>query len=186
MLIGAGIVAVIVIGLLIWGTALAKGKSKAHVITLPTSAPTIEGIQCNQSEQLTYHQHAKLDVFVHGKLYVVPPFVGIPDTANCLYWLHTHPTYPQGVIHMEYPTLTPTPTPTLQRFLVIWSRTRRDQDKPVAEILRGGPNIHFYVNGRKYRGTLASIKLHPHERIAVEIGGPYVTPPKFNFAAYGL
>lgn len=164
------------------------GSTASGPPKLPSSAPSINGIHCNAKEQSTYHQHAKLDIYVHGKLYTVPPFVGIPDYANCLYWLHTHSlqSYPQGVIHMEYPASPPKPTPTLLEFLHVWQKTRADEDKPVPTILRGGPNVHIYVNRKPYHGSLASIKLHPHELIAIEIGKQYVKPPTFNFATYGL
>jgi hypothetical protein len=163
-------------------------SSSGSVPTLPTSAPTILGTRCNQTEQLVYHQHAKLDIYVHGRHATVPGFVGIPMDASCYYWIHTHPltSYPQGVIHMEFPGTKPSPTPTLVRFLHIWRATRPDSDGPVAAILKDGQDVRIYIDQKLYKGTVASVKLLPHELIAIEIGKPYVSPPTFDFKKYGL
>jgi hypothetical protein len=84
---------------------------------------------------------------------------------------------------MEFPATPPIPTPTLKRFLLVWQKTRPDQDAPVATILKGGPQVHFWIDRKPYAGTLDSIKLHPHELITVEIGTPLVPPAKFTFPA---
>src|SRR5918911_1761365 len=70
--------------------------------SLPISngALSVDGIQCNSSEQLLFHIHAHLDVFVNGQLMYIPPQIGIiPD--KCIYWLHTHDN--SGIIHIESP-----------------------------------------------------------------------------------
>jgi hypothetical protein len=172
-----------VVALVFYSKRVSSSSNPASSPTLPTSAASIAGIHCNTTEQLVYHQHAKLDIYVHGKHFQIPPFIGIPGTANCLYWMHTHALnqYPQGVIHMEFPGTKPSPPPTLLRFFRIWQATRSDDDAPVATILRGGPNVHIYVNRKPYLGTVSSIVLHPHELVTIEIGTPYVKPPTFNF-----
>ena len=66
-------------------------------------------------EQLAYHIHAHLAVFVNGRLYALPAGIGIPGSTTeqttegpvaaggqCFYWLHTHSS--DGVIHIESPT----------------------------------------------------------------------------------
>ena len=56
---------------------------------------------CLGTEQLAFHDHAHLAVFVNGAQRTVPAFIGIKPDGSCLYWLHSHT--PDGVIHMESP-----------------------------------------------------------------------------------
>ena len=66
-------------------------------------------------EQLAYHVHAHLQVFVDGQPRVLPAGIGIPQpvsqqtpegpfvgSGRCFYWMHTHTT--DGIIHIESPT----------------------------------------------------------------------------------
>src|SRR5258708_5443270 len=62
------------------------------------AAAQIDGIPCEQTEQLSYHVHAHLTIIVNGQPVVVPANIGIPG-GRCVYWLHTHDT--SGIIHVE-------------------------------------------------------------------------------------
>jgi hypothetical protein len=86
--IGAGILAAII------GLALGYFGAVSKVSSL-----TIDGIQCNPSEQLLLHVHAHLDININGQYYLVPSQVGI--TNACYFWLHTHDV--SGIIHIESP-----------------------------------------------------------------------------------
>src|SRR5438552_6914514 len=95
--------------------------TSASIVTpAPTSdqsslAPTVDNVQCNGSEQLAYHIHAHLSIYVSGKSVPVSESIGI--TSSCIYWLHTHDT--SGVIHIESPAQK---TYTLGNFLDLWQQ----------------------------------------------------------------
>ncbi len=82
---------------------------------------TIDGIQCNSTEQLTSHYHAHLAIYVNGSQVPIPDDVGRQD-PNCFYWLHTHNiTGDDGVIHIEAPDSSY--TFQLYEFFDIWGQT---------------------------------------------------------------
>jgi hypothetical protein len=58
-----GLVAAAAIGI---GFAIATSK------TLNATGLTIDGIQCNSVEQLVFHNHVHLDIFINGQPYVIP------------------------------------------------------------------------------------------------------------------
>src|SRR6266568_4767343 len=77
---------------------------------------TVDGVQSNSSEQLIYHVHAHLAMYVNGTpkllpygIGIVPPYQlqQIPSGGSFVaggskfYWLHTHDE--TGVIHIETP-----------------------------------------------------------------------------------
>ena len=80
-----------------------------------TGTGVVHGIRCGPTEQLVYHIHAHLAVYVNGQSRALPGGIGIPGSVVqrsaegpvaaggvCIYWLHTHA--PDGVIHVESPT----------------------------------------------------------------------------------
>jgi hypothetical protein len=140
------------------------------------SALTVDGIQCNTNEQLLFHIHAHLDIFVNGQLIYIPPQIGIiPD--KCIYWLHTHDG--TGIIHIESPVKRDF---TLGQFFDIWSK-KLNNSSEFANIF-GGKNIpEVYVNGQKVTGiNYREIKLHAHDEIALVYGKPPDTiPSRYDF-----
>lgn len=148
------------------------------------------GLRPEPREQLAYHVHAHLDVFVNGKHVTVPAGIGInikdpdvhtftdtPDGSKayggidlckqpCISPLHTHDN--RGVLHTE--SASPKPN-RLGQFFTEWHvRLGRNcvggYCKP--------DNIQFYVNGKPYTGNPREITLSNHKEIAIVIG----TPPK--------
>jgi hypothetical protein len=92
----------IVIGLIVVAISIGIGFAVTSYKLLPSSDATlsVDGIQCNASEQLLFHIHAHLSIFVNGQLMYIPPQMGIiPE--KCIYWLHTHDE--SGIIHIESP-----------------------------------------------------------------------------------
>jgi hypothetical protein len=135
------------------------------------SALTVDGIQCNTNEQLLFHIHAHLDIFVNGQLIYIPPQIGIiPD--KCIYWLHTHDG--TGIIHIESPVKRDF---TLGQFFDIWSK-KLNNSSEFANIF-GGKNIpEVYVNGQKVTGVnYREIKLHADDEITLIYGKPPDTVP---------
>jgi len=149
--------------------ALAPGDNKGG-----GAGGTVDGIQCEATEQVTMHIHAHLALFVNGKQLQVPQLVGIVPTGDqsaCLYWIHTHD--PSGIIHVEAPDVQQY---VLGNFFDIWGEDlRRGQVGPYQGL------VTAFVNGAKYDGDLAQIPLRAHQQITLEVGTPVVPPPNYRF-----
>jgi hypothetical protein len=183
LLIGGGVIAVILV--LVAGIALAKsgsGSSNSAINLTPTPAKTIDGIACNAGEQLTYHQHAHLNLIVSGKSLAIPAGIGNLENTDheCLYWLHTHGPPSHNVIHIEAPGPI---TPTLGSFFDVWHQPLSAQ-RIWTYALKPGEKIEIFVNQKPYTGDVRSIPLRRHSDITIEVGPPFVPPPKpFPFAS---
>lgn len=139
-------------------------------IIAPRTVPSVDGIPCQESGSVTYHVHAFLTIAVRGTLHHPPAGVGIRYERFCLYWLHTHDD--SGIIHIEAPHRI---TPTLGTFFAIWGQplsAHRIAGFPV----RAGEKVRIFVGQNRYRGDPASIPLHRHTVITLEIGPPFVAP----------
>lgn len=144
----------------------------------------IDGIQCNSSEQVLFHIHTHLSIFVNGSAKGIPYGVGIPGavvqstssgpyvgSGTCFYWLHTHAA--DGIIHIESPVQEKF---TLGDFFDEWGITL-------------GPNqvgpaigrVTALYNGRVYLGNPRDIPLGAHTQIQLEVGRPIVAPEKISF-----
>jgi hypothetical protein len=144
----------------------------------------VDGIQCQASEQVLFHIHARLTVFVNGAPRQIAYGIGIPDaqasptpagpfvgSGTCFYWLHTHAA--DGIIHIESPVER---TYTLGNFFDIWGQKLGPADVgPVA-----GRVTAFY-NGRWFRGDPRDIPLSRHAQIQLDVGQPLVGPAKISF-----
>jgi len=169
VMIGVIVAAAIGIGLAI---ASSKALSGAGV-----SALAIDGIQCNNVEQLVSHIHAHLDIFINGQPYTIPSQIGITD--KCFYWLHTHDE--SGIIHIESPVAKDY---TIGQFFDIWNK-KFSNTQILDNIVNGKNTLNVYVNGNKVNAGVnyRDIKLKAHDEIAVVYGKPPSTiPSKYNFA----
>jgi hypothetical protein len=169
VMIGVIVAAAVGIGLAI---ASSKALSGAGV-----SASAIDGIQCNNVEQLVSHIHAHLDIFINGQPYTIPSQIGITD--KCFYWLHTHDE--SGVIHIESPVAKDY---TIGQFFNIWNK-KFSNTQILDNIVNGKNTLNVYVNGNKVNAAVnyRDIKLKAHDEIAVVYGKPPSTiPSKYNFA----
>lgn len=135
----------------------------------------IDGVQCNSSEQLVFHIHTHLTIFVNGSARQVPLGVGFFDNS-CLYWLHTH--QPDGIIHIESPDQR---TFTLGDFFDVWGQPLSPNQVGPAK----GAVTAFY-NGAVYQGNLRDIPLGNHTQIQLDVGTPLIAPEKISFAGTGL
>ena len=159
----------IVIGL-IAAVAIAIGLAVASSKFLSSSnasAQTVDGIQCNAVEQLLFHNHAHLDIFIGGQPYTVPSQIGIIP-GKCIYWLHTHDD--SGVIHIESPV---TRNFTLGQFFDIWKK--RFSNVQIFDNIANATNVMaVYVNGNKVNGEAdyRNINLQEHDQIAIVFGKP--------------
>jgi hypothetical protein len=149
-------------------------------------ARTVDGIECQANEQVLFHIHAHLAIFVAGRPRIVPAGIGIPPPrsvqqtsdgpfvvgGSCFYWLHSHTA--DGVIHIESPVRR---TYTLGEYFDIWGQPLgRDRVGPA----RGA--VTAYVDGRPFAGDPRSIALNAHARVQLDVGRR-VAPQPFDFAA---
>ena len=152
------------------------------------------GLTPEPEEQLLYHVHAHLDVFVNGEPVSVPAGIGIdihdpavhsaplpdgttayggistPCAQPCISPLHTHDV--TGILHTE--SATPTAN-TLGQFFIEWA-------VPLTNTCVGGycqpaSPIAIYVNGQLVTGDPRSIALLDHTEIAIVIGRPPAQVP---------
>jgi len=142
-----------------------------------TPGTTVDGIQCAPIEQLAYHIHAHLQVYVDGSPRSLPGAIGLvgpvaqQTTAGpfygaqqCYYWLHTHTS--DGVIHIE------SPTPriySLGNFFDEWGQPLSGQQVAGA---RGA--VTAFLNGQRWSGSPRQIPLRPHAVIQLDVGSPLV------------
>ncbi len=146
--------------------AVAAASIAGAISYQPPTAMAISGIECNRSEQLDYHIHSGLDIFVNGAQQQVPSNIGILSSPSCLYWLHTHSG--DGIIHVEAPEAREF---TVGQFLDIWQQTHNStaffdsvSDMPVTA----------YVDGQRFEGDYRTIPLESLRETVLAYG----TPPK--------
>lgn len=157
------------------GIPIEQGPDLAPAST--TGTGTVDGISCGPTEQLTYHIHTHLAVYVNGSLRALPGGVGIPGSSvviyrgapvaqggQCIYWLHTHA--PDGVIHIESPTAR---VFTLGNFFDEWHQPLG----PGGVAGATGP-VTAIVDGKPWTANPRAIPLIPHSVIQLSVGSPKV------------
>ena len=164
--------AVIVGGGLIGGLILYNNHNAAN----PTASsvvnpiyPAVDGVSCDAGEQLAYHIHAHVSIYINGKLSNIPQNVGIAPDGTCYYWLHTHDT--SGVIHIESPTQKDY---ILGNFLDEWSQRFSSLGYPSELDLTSGWQV--WVDGKPYSGDFHNITLTAHKLITLAYNSPGVKP----------
>jgi hypothetical protein len=172
--------------------APSPGPAGPEGVPIPAAAPLtgtatkatgqkVDGISCQTSEQVLFHIHAHLTIFVNGAPRQVPAGIGIPGaraqntaqgpfigSGKCFYWLHTHAA--DGIIHTESPIQR---TYTLGNFFDEWGQ-------PLGPGQVGPVNGHVTAiyNGQLYKGNPRDIPLTKHAQIQLEVSTPLVTPDK--------
>jgi hypothetical protein len=167
---------------------LQKGTVLAPASTAATGQ-TVDGIQCNASEQVAFHVHTHLSVFLNGQLRPIPAGIGIvapvaqstPEgpfyaATHCYYWLHVHAQ--DGVIHIESPA---GHSYTLGEFFDLWG-----QPLSANQVGPAQGKLTTYVGGRLYRGNPRNIQLGSHVDIQIDVGAPAVSPRWVNWAVTSL
>jgi hypothetical protein len=162
----------------------APSSTPAAPVTAATGQ-TVDGIQCQTSEQVAYHIHAHLAIFADGQQRTVPLGIGIPNAqidssagtpfavgGSCFYWLHSHAT--DGIIHIESPDQR---TYTLANWFDIWG-----QPLGATQVAGDKGAVTAYVNGQRYTGDPRQIPLTAHAVIQLNVGTD-VAPRPYTFAA---
>jgi hypothetical protein len=161
-------------------------SSSAVDAGVPTLAPAgdtapVDGIQCDTSEQLLFHIHAHLAVYVNGEQRLVAAGIGIGPPlrysgevvvgGSCFSWLHTHDE--SGVIHIESPVQR---TFTLGDFFDLWGLPLSSQQVGPAQ-----GTVTAYLNGVAFSGDVATIPLDEHNLVQLDVGTPVVPPQPYSF-----
>jgi hypothetical protein len=149
----------------------------------PQPNASVDGIECGSSEQLAFHVHSRLTIFVDGKQEKVPAGVGIsgPQTEQtqrgpfvaqgaCFSWLHTHAS--DGIIHIESPVQR---TFTLGNFFDVWAQ-------PLSKTQVGPAKgaVTAFLNGKEWTGNPRAIPLGAHQQIQLVVGRPIIGPQKIT------
>jgi len=166
------------------GIALETGPALAPASTAADGAP-VDGIRCDASEQVAYHIHSHLLVFVNGEAHSLPYGIGlVAPVANktganafatatrCYYWLHVHAG--DGIIHIESPTQQ---TYTLGQFFALWRQPLNANTVGPATGV-----VTAYVNGEPFTGDPATIPLKDHEAIQLDVGTPAPAPVSVDWS----
>jgi hypothetical protein len=135
---------------------------------------TVGGISCDAQEGQRIHIHQHLVIFDHGKQVDIPRNVGQPAARPCIYWLHTHT--PDGIIHIEAPA---DRSFTLADFFLVWGQPLSRTAAATARAAKG-ESMKVWVDGKPFTGDPRTIALKPHTDVVMEIGPPFVAPPRFT------
>ncbi len=148
------------------------------IIAHNTAYPPINGISCDANEQVAFHIHAHLTIYINGKHIAIPKGIGIAADGSCFYWMHTHSS--DGIIHIEAPA--PASNLALDDFLTVWHTGFAKLNFPPELIQTTGWKI--YVNGQPFKGTVTSplsteVPLASHNFVTLEYGKNNPPPDKF-------
>jgi len=173
------------------GVPIASVPDLASASTSATGV-AIDGITCRKAtdENVKYHIHIHVQVFVNGSQRRLPAGIGVTSPPlvehyksgtfldvgpyNCLYWIHTHAA--DGIVHVEAPAKG---SFTLGQLFDIWSQ-------PLSATQAGpahGPVVIF-VNGTKMGGDPRAVVLAPHSNIQINVGSATPYRP-FSFTVTG-
>lgn len=200
----AALAAVLVIAIIAASLFYARAHSPVTVTgTAPyMSGKAIDGVGCDDLQQIAVHYHAHLAISINGQPQLIPPDVGRQSATQCLYWLHTHAEPDNGIIHIEAPS---EKAFSLYQFFDIWGQpfTRSnlmghpiDAQHPLTVYVytptpdqqnQWNPEQPFTVTPpgslQPYTGNPRQIVFKAHQLIYLEYGTPVVQPPAFTFAA---
>lgn len=164
------------------GPQLAPASSSAQ-------GTPVDGIQCGATEQVAYHIHAHLQVYVDGQPRELPPGIGmvgaVPQqtaggifygATQCYYWLHVHAG--DGVLHIESPSAN---LYTLGNFFAEWR-----QPLSPTQVAGARGRVTAFLNGRRWTKSPAAIPLLSRAAIQLDVGAPVVPFQPVSWAGTGL
>lgn len=169
---------IIAIILVIAGTAFAIAHNNSTTGSTSLRTPTTifpaypeidNNVECDAGEQLAYHIHSYLVIYINGKQSLLPANTGIASDGTCYYWLHTHDT--SGVIHEESPD---SRTFILGNFFDEWEQVFSSLGYPSQLDSTTGWTV--WVNGQPYTGNFRNIPLKAHTIITMAYNSPDVKP----------
>jgi hypothetical protein len=166
------------------GVPIPAAPALAHP-EAPAPGHRVDGISASAAEQLDFHIHAHLTIFIAGAPRQIPYGIGIAPPIEVestvrgpfavagaeFFWLHTHAA--DGIIHIESPIER---TYTLGTFFDIWNEPLGPE--------RVGPttgHVTAFFNGRHYLGNPRDIPLLARAQIQLDVGRPLVAPESIQF-----
>jgi len=164
-------VAIVVFALIGIALSTSLGDSLSGLVKGPAGGrgQVVDGIPCQNGEQLSYHVHAHLTIIANGQPVTVPSQIGIP--GSCFYWLHTHDT--TGAIHIEAPS---PQTYTLGQLFDIWGQPLTSDN-----VAGNRGNVTSFVDRAQLTGDPRTIALKDHASIVLEVGTPVPPPANYDF-----
>ena len=175
-LIGAFVGLVLIIGVSVYFAGKLNNNPSPNSIS-PSGTPInnqvnprVDNISCEGNEQLAFHIHAHLSIYINGSPVQVSQGIGLATDQSCLYWLHTHDS--TGVIHIESPN--PGDVYTLGTFIHLWGEQFPQLQYPSQLDLTNGWVV--YVNGQPYKGDFHNLPLKAHDLITMAYNSPNIKP----------
>lgn len=153
------------------------GRTQGFLSGLP-----IDAVPCDRAEGTKLHIHQHLLLYNRAFQVTVPSLVGIPPSADCFYWLHTHND--DGIIHVESPVIK---SFTLGQFFAIWGEPL-SSTVAAGVIARPGMALKVWVNNKPFVGrNLRSLVLRNKTDITIMSGPPFrKLPPLTNWKALNM
>ena len=142
----------------------------ANTTDLPARISDLGLPPLTASEQLAFHIHQELQIFIDGRQFTVPAFIGIDQAGGQISAIHVHAT--DGVIHVESPTVRDF---TLGDFFGVWGLNFTPTAIGGFENL-GGKTLQVFLNGKEYTGNPTKLVLKNHDIIVVTYGTPQEVP----------
>jgi hypothetical protein len=151
-----------------WPANGAKSAARATALGLPP-------------EGTTMHEHANVQIFVHGKNERVPTDIGINPAAGTIQSIHTHDD--TGLVHLES---SESRQFTLGQFFGVWG-VRFTPSCLGAYCNDGDNRLQVFVDGEEVTENLQDVQLDDQSVIVVTYGTPAELPDpipsSFDFTA---
>ncbi len=147
--------------------ALLLVAAGAFLLTRQGLGSPISGVECQSSEQVSYHVHTLLEIYVRGEKVKIPASIGIIP-GHCMYWLHTHDE--TGLIHIEAPRQMRF---TLGQFFDVWGQRLSSNNVLGIDLSSSNLESRVYVDGVRYSGDPREIELVDNRTVVLDIGPPF-------------
>jgi hypothetical protein len=140
-----------------WDANAAKSAARATALGLP-------------AEGTTMHEHADVEIFVHGAKEPVPTDIGIDASKGTIQSIHTHDD--TGLVHLES---SQSREFTLGEFFGVWG-VRFTPSCLGAYCNEGNNRLQVFVDGKEVSGSLQDVRLDDQAVIVVTYGTPSELP----------
>ena len=151
-----------------WDANAAKSAARATALGLP-------------AEGTTMHEHADVEIFVHGKKEPIPTDIGIDPAAGTIQSIHTHDD--TGLVHLES---SESREFTLGEFFGVWG-VRFTPSCLGAYCNDANNRLQVFVDGDEVTDDLQDVQLDDQTVIVVTYGAaaelPDPIPSTFDFSS---
>jgi hypothetical protein len=153
-----------------WPANADQAAERADILRIP-----------GHSQPLAMHEHANVQIFIHGQQQSIPVNVGIDEADGAIESLHTHDD--SGTVHIESETATQF---TLGEFFGVWGV--RLTPSCIGGYCNDGENrIRVYVDGEEVSGDPRDVPLDDQTVIVITYGTqqeePAPIPSTFDFSS---